>query len=84
MSLAAATTLAAILVVNVAMVSATGDNTMSNGKWKRPSGATGSQIASPNTSTVALVTKMPMKENTVIVVGSPSSCPSICTRWLFA
>ena len=46
--------------------------------------ATGSQIASPNTTIVALVTATPMNANIVIVVGSPSACPSTCDRWLRA
>ena len=46
--------------------------------------ATGSQIASPNTTIVALVTATPMNANAVIVVGRPSAWPSACDRWLCA
>jgi hypothetical protein len=45
---------------------------------------TGSQIASPNTTIVALVTATPMKANAVIVVGRPRAWPSIWLRWLRA
>src|ERR1043166_4821097 len=33
---------------------------------------------------VALVTTMPMKQKSVIVVGSPSACPHTCAFWSFA
>ena len=46
--------------------------------------ATGSQIASPKITTVALVTATPMNANAVIVAGSPSAWPSACDRWLRA
>ena len=45
---------------------------------------TGSQIASPNITIVALVTATPMNANAVIVAGSPSAWPITCDRWLRA
>ena len=45
---------------------------------------TGSQIASPKITIVALVTATPMNANAVIVVGRPSAWPSIWERWLLA
>ncbi len=39
----------------------------------RLTSTTGSQIASPNITIVALVTATPMNANAVIVVGSPSA-----------
>ena len=46
--------------------------------------ATGSQMASPNSTIVALVTATPMNANAVIVAGRPSAWPSACDRWLRA
>ena len=45
-----------------------------------PTKATGSQIASPNTMTVAAVTMTPMKQNRVMVGGRPINCPRIWSR----
>ena len=45
---------------------------------------TGSQIASPKTTIVALVTATPMNANAVIVAGKPMAWPSTCERWLRA
>ena len=50
----------------------------------RAMSATGSQIASPNSTIVALVTATPMNANAVIVAGKPSACPSAWDRWLRA
>ncbi len=41
-------------------------------------------MASPKTTTVALVTTMPMKENSTMVGGRPMAWPTIWARWLFA
>ena len=46
--------------------------------------STGSQIAFPNTTIVALVTATPMNANSVIVDGRPRACPTACARWLRA
>ena len=50
----------------------------------RAMSATGSQIASPKITIVALVTATPMNANAVIVAGRPSAWPSACDRWLRA
>ena len=50
----------------------------------RAMSATGSQIASPKTTIVALVTATPMNANAVMVAGRPSAWPSACERWLRA
>jgi hypothetical protein len=50
----------------------------------RAMSATGSQMGSPNTTIVALVTATPMNAKSVIVVGSPRAWPIACERWLFA
>ena len=57
---------------------------MTGGLPMRAMRATGSQMASPNTTKVALVTATQMKANAVIVAGSPSACPMTCERWLRA
>ena len=41
---------------------------------------TGSQIASPKSTIVALVTATPMNANAVIVAGRPSAWPRACER----
>ena len=41
---------------------------------------TGSQIASPKITIVALVTATPRNANAVIVAGRPSAWPSACDR----
>jgi hypothetical protein len=46
----------------------------------RAMSTTGSQIGSPKTTIVALVTATPMNANAVMVVGRPSAWPSICER----
>ena len=43
-----------------------------------PSGATGSQIASPKRTTDAEVTATPINEYSVMAMGSPRACPTIC------
>ncbi len=56
------TTLAATLVFSVAISSAISATNATTGWLKRPSSATGSQIASPNSTTDADVTATPMNE----------------------
>ncbi len=70
-SLAGPTTLAATLVVRVAISSANSEIRMTRGLLSRDSRTTGSQIASPKMSTEAEVTATPMNEKSVIVVGNP-------------
>jgi hypothetical protein len=72
------TTLAATLVFSVASSSAISATNATAGWWKRPSSATGSQIASPKITTEAEVTATPMNEYRVMAVGNPSACPNIC------
>ncbi|MND06192.1 hypothetical protein D3C83_274370 [compost metagenome] len=50
----------------------------------RAMSATGSQMASPKMTMVALVTATPMKAKAVMVAGNPSAWPSACDRWLRA
>ena len=57
---------------------------MTAGEPMRAMSATGSQMGSPKTTIVALVTATPMNANAVIVVGRPRAWPSICDRWFFA
>src|SRR5215207_5257483 len=80
------TTLAAMLVdiwaiamMNMARIRRTGMSPVS-----RVTSATGSQIASLYTTTVAAVTAIPIKEKAVIVSGSPRTCPTTCERWFLA
>jgi hypothetical protein len=68
-SLAGDTTLAAIFVVNWAMSTMTAPRMTKRGLPMRAMSTTGSQIASPKTTVVALVTATPMKANAVIVAG---------------
>ena len=74
------TTLAATLVFSVASSNAINATKATAGWWKRPSSTTGSQIASPKITTEAEVTATPMKEYSVMAVGSPSAWPNICAR----
>src|SRR4028118_397307 len=45
--------------------------------------ATGSHIASSNTTMVAAVTAIPINENAVIVSGRPIAWPTTWERWLW-
>ena len=78
------TTLAAMFVVSCAASTITAAMMITIAPPIRVMSTTGSQIGSPNSTTVALVTATPMNANAVIVVGSPSACPSACDRWLRA
>ncbi len=69
------TTFAATLVVSVASASAASMMIRRIGFSSRPVSATGSQIASPNTSTVADVVRTPTSGNSVMVVGRPRAWP---------
>src|SRR5215218_10097524 len=80
------TTFAAMLVeiwamamMNMARIKRAGMSPVS-----RVTSATGSQIASLYTTTVAAVTAIPIKEKAVIVSGSPMTCPTTCERWVLA
>jgi hypothetical protein len=70
-SLAGETTLAAMLVVSWAASTTSAPMMMTGGLPITAMSSTGSQIARPNTTIVALVTATPMNANIVIVVGSP-------------
>ena len=72
-SLAGETTFAAMLVVSCASMTTSAPNTITGALPMRAITATGSQIASPNTTIVALVTATPMKAKAVIVAGKPSA-----------
>src|SRR5215475_12018683 len=72
------TTLAATLVFSVATSSATSATDATIGSLNRASSATGSQIASPNSTADADVTATPMNEYRVIAAGNPSACPTAC------
>ena len=65
------------MVERVAKVRANSEKATTSLLGKRLSSATGSQMVSPNMTTVAQVTAMPMNENRAMVVGSPTSCPNI-------
>src|SRR5581483_11815131 len=77
-SLDGETTFAATLVLSVAISSATRAMIATTGSLNFPSSATGSQIASPNSTTEADVTATPMNEYNVIAVGNPNACPNAC------
>src|SRR6516164_5869009 len=79
-SLEGDTTLAATLVFSVASSRATSAISATRGWLNRPSSTTGSQMASPKITADAEVTATPMKEYSVIALGSPSACPTICAR----
>ena len=83
-SLAGETTFAAMLVVSCAASTTSAPTMITGGLPIRAISTTGSQIASPKTTIVALVTATPMNANSVIVVGSPIAWPSTCERWLRA
>ena len=83
-SLAGDTTLAAMLVVSCASSTTSAPKMMTGGLPMRAMSTTGSQIASPKITIVALVTATPMNANAVIVAGRPSAWPSACERWLRA
>ena len=78
------TTLAAMLVESCAASTISVAKTITPVPPTRVISTTGSQMGSPKIPMVALVTATPMKANAVIVVGSPSACPSIWDRWFFA
>ena len=82
--MAGLTTLAAALVDRVAITTATIEKNTITGESKRRTRITGSHIASPKMTMVALVTATPIKANRAIVVGRPAACPTTCARWLFA
>src|SRR5579864_8730743 len=71
------TTFAATLVLSVATSNAIRAINATTGWLNFPSSATGSQIASPKSTTDADVTATPMKEYSVIAAGSPKACPMI-------
>src|SRR5271154_6743596 len=72
------TTFAATFVLSVATSSAISAMNATTGWLNLPSSVTGSQIASPNSTTDAEVTATPMNEYKVIAAGSPKACPTIC------
>ena len=74
------TTFAARFVESVASSSASIEITTTGFDPSIPTSWTGSQIASPKTTTVAAVTMTPMKQKRVMVGGRPINCPSIWSR----
>ncbi len=88
--IAGATTLAAMFVVSVAIESATIDTMTMTGLSKRDRRSTGSHGApsttrtSRNRSAPAQVAAIPMKAKSVIVVGSPRTCPQNWSAWFRA
>ncbi len=83
-ALAGPTTLAAALVEMVAISNATMPAVTAIFDSKRWTSAMGSHMASPNMTTVALVTARPMNANSAMVAGRPASCPISCERCLQA
>src|SRR6185295_426002 len=71
MSFAGLTTFAAIFVVSVATESMTSEMMITGTEPSFATTLTGSQIVSWKMIVVALVTMIPMKQKSVIVVGSP-------------
>ncbi len=69
----------AITITTIARISRIGRSSSSCA-----TSVTGSQIASPNSITVAHVTAMPMNEKPVIVIGIAMLWPTSCDRWSFA
>src|SRR5262245_20350894 len=80
MSLAGETTLAARLVVMVAMMTAMSARLTTTGELKRAMRTTGSQITSPKTIEVAPLTTMPMNASNAIEAGSAIACPRTWSR----
>src|SRR5208337_2703177 len=79
-SLEGETTLAATLVFSVATSKANSAIKATSGWLNRPSSTTGSQMGRPKITADAEVTATPMKEYSVIAVGNPRACPTICAR----
>src|SRR5438132_14184088 len=73
---------AATLTDRVGTASVKSAKTTTSGLSNWPTSATGSQIALPNTTTVADVISTATSGKRVIVVGSPRIWPSACARWL--
>src|SRR6267378_5302776 len=76
------TILAATLTDRVATASVKSAKITTSGLLNWLTRATGSQIALPNTTTVADVISTAASGKRVIVVGSPRIWPSACARWL--
>ena len=83
-SFAGDTTFAAMLVVICAARITSAPRITTSGLPMRAISTTGSQIASPKITIVALVTATPKNANAVIVAGRPSAWPSACDFWLRA
>ena len=85
-SLEGETTFAAMFVEICAITTIIIASTSSTGRSasRRATSVTGSQIASPYSTTVAAVTAMPMNEKPVIVSGMAMLWPTTCERWSFA
>src|SRR5919201_4228696 len=81
-SLAGETTFAAILTAIVATTTVNIETATTTGDVNLPTSCTGSQIAWPKMMAVALVIITPIAANTDIVVGSATTWPTICSRWL--
>src|SRR5438270_13309459 len=74
--------LAATLTDRVATASVKSAKTTTSGLSNWPTSATGSQIALPNTTTVADVISTATSGKRVIVVGSPRIWPTACAPLL--
>src|SRR5262245_55731278 len=84
MSLAGLTTLAAMLVVRVATESMVNEMMITGTLPSFATTCTGSQMVWWKITVVALVTTMPMKQKSVIVVGRPRAWPHTWAFWLLA
>src|SRR5262249_47319460 len=81
-SLAGDTTFAAMLTAIVATTTVNIEMAMMIGDENLPTSCTGSQIAWPKMIEVALVIITPIAAKSDIVVGSATTWPTICSRWL--
>src|SRR6266540_4950919 len=81
-SLAGETTFAAMLTASVATTAVNMEIATTTGALNCATSWTGSQIARPKMITVALVIKTPIAAKIDIVVGSATTWPTICSRWL--
>src|SRR5919106_4426705 len=81
-SFAGETTFAAMLTATVATTTVNIEIATITGDVNLPTSCTGSQMACPKMIVVALVIMTPIAANTNIVVGSATTCPTTCSRWL--
>ena len=72
--------MAATLVVSVAVIKKNMEPTTNHTLSTIPVRATGSHIASPKMTTVALVTREPTNARATMPEGSPTNCPTTWER----